>query len=199
MQIGINNTFYHLPAPGAFEKWRRETPENFLFAVKANRYITHMKKLKHIEASLALLYERVLVLHRKLGPILFQLPPGWNCNYERLSEFLKLLPGNRRHAFEFRNASWINNRVLSLLERHNIAFCIYDLAGMGTEKIVTADWVYIRLHGPDASAYSGKYAAAALAGWAEFIDCQAAAGRSVFCYFDNDQNAYAPQNAAELA
>lgn len=196
--VEINNTFYKLPESQPLEKWYEETPGNFLFAVKANRYITHMKKLKDVEDSLTLFLERVVLLKDKLGPILFQLPPGWNCNYDRLNEFLSLLPDNLRYTFEFRNETWINDDVLQLLQKFNTAFCIYDLAGICTERFVTADFVYIRLHGAGESAYTGKYDSAALDDWALFIAEQAKAGKDVYCYFDNDQNAYAPRNAASL-
>ena len=197
--VEINNTFYKLPEAQVFEKWYEEAPENFLFAVKANRYLTHMKKLKDAEESLKLFLDRAMVLKNKLGPLLFQLPPRWNCNYDRLCEFLRLLPENLQYTFEFRNETWINDNILELLKQFNIAFCIYDLAGTCTERIVTADFVYIRLHGASEDAYAGEYDSAALDDWSTFITEQANAGKNVYCYFDNDQNAFAPKNAASLA
>lgn len=158
---------------------------------------THMKKLWGVEESLRLFLNRVVLLENKLGPVLFQLQPGWKCNYERFVRFLKLLPEHLQYAFEFRNQTWINDKILDSLSRHDAAFCIYELDGFQTEKIVTADFSYIRLHGPS-KAYTGKYKNEDLSQWAEFIKKQVESGRDAYCYFDNDQCAFAAQNAAEL-
>ena len=196
--VEVNGTFYKLPETKTFQKWYEETPDNFLFSIKANRYLTHMKKLKNAEDSLKLFLERVAALKSKLGPILFQLPPSWNCNYDRLHKFVNLLPEKLKYCFEFRNPTWINNDVIELLKQFNIAFCIYDLAGYSTEKIVTADFIYIRLHGAGEEAYIGNYDTKALTNWSSFIVDQAKKGKEIYCYFDNDLNAYAPQNAMAL-
>lgn len=196
--VEINNSFYHLPEPGTLAAWRDAVDDNFLFAVKASRYITHMKKLKAAGDAVQNFLERISLLGQRLGPVLFQLPPRWHCNPARLKEFLALLPTPFRYAFEFRDPSWFTHDVYKLLEEAGAAFCIYELAGVLSPKAVTADFVYVRLHGPDA-AYQGSYSTQTLAGWAGAISTWARQGREVFCYFDNDQSGYAAANAASLA
>lgn len=195
--IEINNSFYHLPTEPTFRKWHDEVPDDFLFSVKASRYITHMKKLKEPEDSLPPLMERVDLLGEKLGPILFQLPPSWPLNMERLIEFLESLSPERLYTFEFRNPTWFVEEVFQALSEHNIALCIYELAGQNSPRESTADFVYIRLHGPD-GAYGGNYSHEALREWADAILKWRKARKGVYCYFDNDQNGYAALNAVEL-
>ena len=196
--VEINNSFYRLPADAVFEEWRETVPEGFVFAVKASRYITHMKKLKDPEQSLARFLERAQLLGERLGPILFQLPPRWHLDLERLRTFLEKLPGAHRYAFEFRDDTWIDARTLTLLADAGAAFCIFDLDGRVTPREVTADFVYIRLHGPDGP-YLGEYPVDTLAGWAEAIAGWRNEGRDVYCYFDNDEAGYAPRDALRLA
>jgi uncharacterized protein YecE (DUF72 family) len=141
--------------------------------------------------------DRIAVLGDKLGPILFQLPPRWSCNPERLRHFLLALPGNFRFAFEFRDPSWINDQTYQALAERSAAFCIFEIAGYLSPKELTADFVYIRLHGPG-GAYQGSYDTRTLTGWAEAIRSWAAQGKEVFCYFDNDEAGFAAQNALEL-
>ncbi len=193
----INNTFYQLPEKQTFISWRDAVPEDFLFTVKANRYITHMKKLKDPQQPLERFFERVSCLGDKLGPILFQLPPRWKCNVERLRAFLDLLGKGCRAAFEFRDPNWFNDDVYQALEKAGAAFCIYDLAGNPSPKIVTAPFVYVRLHGPD-SPYRGCYSDQSLAGWAEAFAAWVGQGREIFCFFDNDEAGYAVRNALRL-
>lgn len=195
--VEINNAFYHLPSETAVDQWRETTPRDFLFAAKASRYLTHMKKLKDPEAGLATFFDRMTRLGKKLGPILYQLPPRWRCNPERLAGFLNVLPAGHRHAFEFRDESWINDDILDLLRKHQAAFCIYELAGYRSPLHVTADFVYIRLHGPD-GAYQGKYDGRTLAAWARRIRTWLDEGKDVYCYFDNDEAGYAVENAQDL-
>ncbi|RLA90112.1 MAG: DUF72 domain-containing protein [Deltaproteobacteria bacterium] len=193
----INNTFYQLPSEATLAGWADKVPEGFIFAVKASRYITHMKKLKDAARTLAPLLERVNILGNKLGPILFQLPPRWHCNLERLHDFLAVLPSDRRYAIEFRDPSWLTEKTYEALAAHQVAFCIYDFAGRQTPKAVTADLIYLRLHGP-AGPYQGCYDTPFLAGWAGAFAAWAAQGKEIFCYFDNDEAGYAVQNAWRL-
>ncbi len=195
--VEVNNSFYHLPRQATLEHWRDITPAGFVFSVKASRYITHMKKLNDPKQSLDLLLDRVSVLGNKLGPILFQLPPKWHCNLERFSRFLDSLSNEFRYAFEFRDQSWLNAESYALLERHGVAFCIYELDGFLSPRQVTADFVYVRLHGP-AGPYQGNYDTQTLAGWAGAFSTWATQGRSIYCYFDNDEAGYAAQNALSL-
>lgn len=195
--VEINNSFYRLPKPGVFERWKESTPDDFLFAVKASRFLTHNKKLKDPENALDNLLPRAEELGEKLGPILFQLPPKWRCNVERLEELLQVLPRKHRYAFEFREPSWHCAEVYEVLRRYNAAYCIYELAGFSTENEITADWSYIRLHGPG-NKYQGSYSDEALLSWAEQILKWQGQLSSVFVYFDNDQAGFAPENALRL-
>ncbi|MBD3245645.1 MAG: DUF72 domain-containing protein [Candidatus Omnitrophica bacterium] len=194
--VEINNSFYRLPRKETLKEWKQTVPHHFLFTIKASRYITHMKKLKNPEESVGRFFDTAQALQPKLGPVLFQLPPRWKKNTGRLREFLIALPRGNRYAFEFRDPSWFAQDVYDLLGAFNCAFCIYELSGVSSPREVTADFVYIRLHGPG-GAYEGKYSRKALAGWAGACTVWAQKGE-VFCYFDNDQNGYAAGNAVEL-
>ncbi len=197
--VEINNSFYHLPAKETFRQWRRETPKDFVLAVKASRYITHMKKLKDPEEALTLFLSHAEELGSKLGPILFQLPPRWGRDAARARDFLKALPKRHRYAFEFRDASWFHDEIYALLEQHNAAFCVFDLAGEKSPRLLTADFAYLRLHGPAAEKYAGRYTRAQLRDWLRCATNWLAEGaREVFVYFDNDQAGYAALNALEL-
>ena len=196
--LELNNSFYRLPTIEAFESWRDATPNNFAFAVKASRFITHNKKLKDPENALDNILPRAEHLGKKLGPVLFQLPPKWKVNLERLEALLEILPREHRYTFEFRELSWMTPEVNRLLERHNAAFCIYELAGYHSPLEITADFAYVRLHGPTAGKYQGSYSHAQLRAWARRIEQWSARLKAVYMYFDNDQAGYAAQNALEL-
>lgn len=193
--VELNTTFYRLPPENTPLEWKKNTPPDFCFAAKGSRFITHMKKLRDPEAALDKFFERIHGLGKKLGPIVFQLPPQWPADQERLKQFLLVLPRRRRYAFEFRNPSWNMPEIYRLLEKHNAALCIFDLAGTQSPIELTADFTYIRLHGPDGK-YQGSYDDAALHTWAERIEKWAL--RASYIYFDNDQAGYAPRNAARL-
>jgi uncharacterized protein YecE (DUF72 family) len=195
--VELNNTFYRLPKATALESWRESTPANFCFAAKGSRFVTHMKKLKDPEAGLSRFFDAVDVLGEKLGPILFQLPPHWQLDLDRLAYFLEVLPRHHRYAFEFRNETWNTQTVYELLGKHKVAFCIFDLAGYQSPLEVTADLVYVRLHGPGGK-YQGSYTDDALANWAKRIAEWRSEKRVVYVYFDNDQAGYAAQNALRL-
>lgn len=193
----VNNTFYQLPEPDTLGQWRDEVPDGFVFAVKASRYITHMKKLKDPEQPVSQFLDRVNGLDTKLGPILFQLPGKWRLNLERLRDFLEALPGGHRYAFEFRDSSWFDDRTEEALADKGAAFCIYDFEGRQSPRSVTGNFVYVRLHGPD-GAYKGSYDKRALSDWAEAFTRWANEGKEVYCYFDNDEKGYAARNALQL-
>ncbi len=195
--VEINNSFYHLPSASAMEGWKAAAPDGFLFSVKASRYITHMKKLKVGAKTVPVLLDRVSIMGPKLGPILFQLPPHWRFNEERFASFLGELPKENRFVFEFRDESWFNDKAYDLMASRNAAFCIYDLAGRQSPREVTADFVYVRLHGPGGP-YQGTYDRSTLAGWAETIAEWLRQGRDAFLYFDNDQAGYAARDALLL-
>ncbi len=193
----INNTFYQLPAAKTLVEWRESVPEDFIFSVKASRYITHMKKLKDPREPVNNFLARIEALNPKLGPILFQLPPRWGCNPQRLTNFLEVLPDDKAYIFEFRDSSWFNDQVYRALEEKACAFCIYDLDRELSPKVVTADFIYIRLHGPQAP-YQGQYSDGTLAGWAKDFDKWTEKGKEIYCYFDNDQAGYAASDALKL-
>jgi uncharacterized protein YecE (DUF72 family) len=196
--VELNNTFYRLPDKSTMRAWRDAAPPGFRFAVKGSRFISHMKKLKDPEASIARFFDRIDVLGEKAGPVLFQLPPAWPVNIERLETFLAALPPHYRYAFEFRHPSWSDEPgVLSALRGHNAAFCIFDLAGYQTPLLATADFVYLRLHGPGGK-YQGDYPGGVLDRWATAIAAWSREEKDVWIFFDNDDSGYAPKNALEL-
>ena len=146
--VEINNSFYRLPTAECFCQWREATPAGFCFSVKASRFLTHFKKLKDPEQAVDKFLPRVAELKQKLGPILFQLPPRWPANPERLENLLAVLPRKLLYAFEFRDPRWHIPSIYEILRRHNAAFCIFDFAGFQSPLEITADFTYIRLHGP---------------------------------------------------
>jgi len=196
--VELNNSFYRLPTATAFDCWRETTPENFVFAVKASRFITHNKKLKDPENAVDNLLPRAAHLGAKLGPMLFQLPPKWRVNLERLRNLLSILPRDVRYAFEFRELSWMTDEVMGILREFNAAFCIYELAGYHTPLSVTAEFTYVRLHGPENGKYQGSYSEGRLSQWARQIEIWAREIKAVYVYFDNDQAGYAATNAMRL-
>ncbi len=193
----INATFYRLPTQAAVARWREATPEHFLFSWKASRFITHMKRLRDVELSLQRVYAPMEALGRKLGPALFQLPPQMDVDLARLESFLALLPVGRRHVLEFRNPGWYADDVLAALASSNVALCISDHHHAPAPWVATADFVYVRGHGPGGR-YAGSYPDDELDAWAARIDIWRAAGRDVFAYFDNDIGCAAPGDALRL-
>jgi uncharacterized protein YecE (DUF72 family) len=196
--VEINNTFYRLPSTGAFAAWRRQAPPGFVYAVKASRYLTHRKKLTDPAAGLEALLGRARLLGPHLGPVLYQLPPHWRCNRDRLRDFLAALPRDLRHVFEFRDPSWYNDAVRELLTEAGAGFCIHDLRGSEAPPWVTGPLVYVRFHGAVGERYGGRYDADHLRRWAEPIDGLSGAGRDVYVYFNNDAGGHAVANARQL-
>lgn len=194
--VEINNTFYHLPSTTTFETWERVGPTGFVFAVKASRYITHVKRLRDAAEPVANFTNRARLLGRKLGPVLYQLPTGWKADLPRLASFLELLPKDIVQSIEFRDESWFNDQVYELLEKHGVSFCIISLPGFRCPLKVTSPVVYIRMHGSQAlySRYSGEE----LEIWADHIAAFTREGQDVYVYFNNDAHGYAVFNATEL-
>jgi len=195
--VEVNATFYRLPSPETLDAWRSAVPPDFRFAVKASRYITHLKKLKDPRSSIATFFERIDRLGDRLGPILFQLPPRWRVNVERLALFLDALPAGHRYAFEFRDRSWWDPAVTDLLAAHGAAFCVFDLDGQTSPFLETADFVYLRWHGADGP-YRGGYSDAQLGALTRRFRKWLDEGRDVYAYFDNDAEAQAPRDADRL-
>lgn len=194
--VEINNTFYRLPEAETFASWGRRAPQRFVYAVKASRFLTHMKKLKDPEDPLQLFFSRAIRLGRSFGPVLYQLPPRWPVNLERFAEFLKALPKGRRHTVEFREPTWYNEEVFALLEKHKTALCLHDMQGSASGQLSVGPFVYVRFHGT--SKYSGSYSDDMLARWAEWMAGQVRAKKKVFAYFNNDTGGHAPRDAVRL-
>lgn len=196
--VELNVTFYRLPEKETFIKWYSLTPEGFIFSLKGSRFITHVKKLKDCSEPLDVFFSRALVLKEKLGVILWQLPPNFGADIERLENFLEALkPYNGRNTFEFRNKTWINKKVINLLQKNNVALCMADYPEFLNKLPVTADFVYIRRHGKDGS-YATCYSIDSLKKDAKLIKSYLRQKKDTFIYFNNDASGYAPQNATEL-
>jgi uncharacterized protein YecE (DUF72 family) len=193
--VEINNSFYRLPEAGTFAQWRRRVPSSFVYAVKASRYLTHLKKLKDPGPPVQLFFSRARSLGPRLGPVLYQLPPRWPRNLERLETFLRTLPARRLHAIEFRDPSWYCDGTFELLQRHKVALCAHDMEGSATGQRSVGPFVYLRLHGPQR--YSGRYPDLALEAWAEWCVAQRQ-GSGVYVYFNNDSGGHAPRDAMRL-
>jgi uncharacterized protein YecE (DUF72 family) len=198
--VEINMTFYRLPKPAVVARWIEETPPDFLFAVKVSRYITHIKRLREIEPNLRILYDRIapLIASPKLGPLLWQLPPTFKRDDERLAAALEDFPPEQRHCIEFRHESWFVSEVTALLREHNVALVIGDRPQVNAFQTheLTADFTFVRFHGGTRGS-NGNYSHAELDEWAERL---AAWGREVdvFAYFNNDWEGYAIENALYL-
>ncbi len=198
--VELNVTFYRLPKQVVFAGWDRRTPEGFVFAIKGSRFITHIKRLKVSAQPLKLMFERAKPLAKKIDVVLWQLPAGFKCDTERLSSFLRHLSKYKkfRHVFEFREASWFNNKIFQLLKKNNIAVCSADWPNCSRGLHLTADFVYIRRHGTGAKLYSGCYSNAQLKKDAKLISKQLSAERDVYIYFNNDAHGWAVENAKTL-
>lgn len=196
--VEVNYTFYHLPDADAVAAWYDAVDEGFTFAVKASRYLTHLKKLKDPEGPIALLMERIAPLRHKLGPILVQLPPRWQRNVPRLAGLLRALPPGQRYAFEFRDPTWFAPEVYALLSEHGAALCVYDRFGEHSPLERTADFVYLRMHGPRGG-MERPYSDEELGAWAGAIGDWASRGVDVYVYFNNDPFGHAPHDAARLS
>ena len=196
--VELNNSFYHLPSEKAFTAWRERSSEGFVYAVKVSRLITHLKKLRNVEEALENFLSRAKILGEKLGPLLYQLPPNMPRNDTLLESFLRLLPPELCHVFEFRHESWLDEPVFTLLREHNVGFCIYDMPGLTTPLAATTDFAYIRFHG-SADLYGSCYSEAELGEWASRITKLGQGLTSVYIYFNNDAQAFAVSNAQTLA
>lgn len=195
--VELNYTFYRLPSEKAIANWYDMAPCDFVFAVKASRFITHVKKLNDTGEALANFITRLGILKEKLGPVLYQLPPGMHRDDSRLTDFLKGLPTGYRHVIEFRHESWLTEDTFQILRRYNVALCVFDMPGLSCPLTATADFAYIRFHGRD-SLYSSCYTDSELANWAGRIADLSADLESVHVYFNNDVAGYALANAATI-
>ena len=195
--VEINNTFYQLPKLQSVETWYQTAPKNFLFTVKANRYITHIKRLKDASESLNRFFDVIGAFKEKCGPILYQLPPNFHQDHCRLEGFLKILPSDHLSVFEFRHKSWFSQDTLKLLDQYNAVFCVHDMPGLQTPCAITGKTIYLRFHGPS-ERYAGNYCDKTLTDWSCWITDNLSRVKKVFVYFNNDTNAYAVNNAKTL-
>jgi uncharacterized protein YecE (DUF72 family) len=195
--VEINNSFYRLPSGDTFAKWRNQAPPGFCYAVKANRFLTQAKKLKDCEEPIERMMSAVRCLGERLGPILYQLPPRFRLNLERLESFLQLIPKDVVNVFEFREKSWLTVEVLALLDRYGASFCVHDMPGSATPRWVSGRIAYLRFHGGEGK-YWGRYSDEGLLGWSDWIAEQANSGRDVWAFFNNDINAHAIDDALTL-
>jgi uncharacterized protein YecE (DUF72 family) len=192
--VELNNPFYRLPTPEMFKRWRETTPPGFDFAVKASRYITHIKRLRNVGDEIALFMERATLLEEKLGPVLFQLPPTQQIDHARLRSFLSLLSPDCRWVVEFRHPSWHTGETYQLLAEHGVALCIPVGGGLEPDRITTAPFTYIRMHRGKEPA--GGFTDPELESWASQVRALARAGKEVYVYFNNDWEGFALRDAA---
>jgi len=193
--VELNATFYRLPTPEAADRWRELAPPGFTFAVKGSRYLTHMKRLLDAGAGLRRFFRPVSHLGPKLGPVLWQLPPGMRPDLPRLDRFLARLPSGQ-HAIEFRDEAWYSEETCDVLERHGAAFCEHDQVPRRPPRL-TGGFRYVRFHGTTGR-YSGRYGGEALRPFARSYLASAARGVPVFVYFNNDLGGHAVRDALDL-
>lgn len=199
----VNYSFYRLPQSSTYEKWISEVPDNFVFALKCSRLITHAKRLTNLGDLWENFLRNATSLEGNLGPILFQLPEKFECDHERLKEFLPYArsisasAADTRMTIEFRHDSWFRSSIYKLLEKHNVALCIADSAQFPRSNEITADFSYMRFHGPK-RLFASSYTAAQLAQEARRIASITDKGVDVYVYFNNDGFGYAVENAKSL-
>ncbi|MDX1810706.1 MAG: DUF72 domain-containing protein [Gammaproteobacteria bacterium] len=197
--VEINGSFYRLQSPETYQHWYQATPADFRFSLKANRYLTHRKRLLEPEKSVALEKEHAQHLQNKLAVVLWQLPANFKKNIPRLKQFLLALANwpEVRHTIEFRHTSWFDDETIHLLKQHRIAICQSDAADWPLWNAVSGNVVYLRLHG-HTQTYVSSYAKTSLVHWAKKIIDWQQQEKSIYVYFDNDAFGHAPQNAKAL-
>jgi uncharacterized protein YecE (DUF72 family) len=188
--VEINASFYRVPLDTTFEGWREKAPPGFRYAVKANRFMTHMKKLLDCDEPLAAFIALARRLGPSLGPILYQLPPNLHKDLARLDAFLERLPDDLEHVVEFRHRSWYEEDALALLDKHGVGFVAHDLVGLVSPRWASGRTAYVRFHGTGGK-YWGRYSDDEIGGWADWLVAQKAAGRSCWAYFNNDIHGHA--------
>jgi uncharacterized protein YecE (DUF72 family) len=197
--VEVNNTFYNLPASETFARWAEQTPDDFRFALKLSRYLTHIRRLREPEESIKLFLERAAPLHAKLGPLLLQLPPTMRADVPRLQAALDAIPSRHRVAVEFRHASWYTEEVAAVLSRHDAALCLTDRLGRPLQPLWrTASWGFVRLHEGRASPRP-CYGDAALRSWVHRVESLWSPDEDVYVFFNNDPRGCAVRDAVRFA
>lgn len=192
--VEVNNTFYQLPKEETFIAWRDASADGFVVAIKASRYITHIRRLRECRDPVRLLWSRCRRLGKKLGPVLFQLPPNFKADVDLLRGFLRLLPQTMRAAFEFRHPSWESDETRRALDEAGCALVLADRPGARVPTVVTGGWSYIRFH--QGTLVSPGYRRSKLRRWADRIAAMPAG--ETFVYFNNDTGGAAVQDARTL-
>ncbi len=195
--VELNNSFYRLPSEKAFTTWRESTPNNFMFAVKVSRFITHVKRLKDAGSAVENFLSRAGLLGAKLGPLLYQLPPNLRRNDALLQSFLSSLPPKYQHVVEFRHESWLDDAVFDVLRGHNVGLCVFDMPGLSCPLVATSDFAYVRFHGSQ-RLYSSCYSDEELCQWAQGLFRLEQEVKASYIYFNNDAQASAIKNAITL-
>lgn len=195
--VELNNTFYHQPKPATYNNWYARASKDFIYTVKANRYITHIKRLKDAAGAIDTFFKGALLLKEKLGPVLYQLPPNIHINPDLVTAFAKLIPEKTTAIFEFRHKSWFEKETFELLNKLGIGFCIHDLAGVKSPKAITSGIIYIRFHGAGGR-YAGNYPNSVLKDWANWIKENQTQANHIYIYFNNDLNGSAVNNALQM-
>jgi len=195
--VELNSTFYHQPKENVWELWKKRAPADFIYAVKMNRFLTHIKKLNEPQNSWDQFYTGARKLRGHLGPILFQLPPSLHKNIERLEGLAKVLTKNLHFAFEFRHLSWFDEKIYDVLKQNNWALTIVSHPDLPFIPEITADFVYLRFHGKKAL-YSSLYSDEELKHFGKLISSWLRKNLDVYAYFNNDVGGFAPKNASML-
>ena len=195
--VELNNTFYHLPKAKTVTHWMEESPEDFLFALKAHREITHYRRLRDADDALYRFLHLIKPMRPRLAAILLQLPPSLHADPDLLAGFLPRLPSGYHYTIEFRDPGWYDEQIYTILKSYNVALCLHDFARRTITPVITADFGYLRLHGPDGR-YGGSYSDARLKEIADILLQMAHHLKHIFVYFNNDTDGYAVQNARTL-
>lgn len=199
--VEMNYPFYRLPSSKSFSHWKETAPKRFIFAVKVSRYITHIKYLHQCKTSWKTFLKRALHLEDKLGPFLFQLPPNWKKDLDRLQEFIDMVKETDkkyRFVLEFRHPTWFSDDVYQRLKKEkNVSLCLADSPKWPFKEIVTGEFIYIRMHGGEAL-YSSEYSLDELKVWAKKIKKWLKQRLDVYVYFNNDAQGFAVKNAKQL-
>jgi len=195
--VELNNSFYRLPEPAAFGRWGRRVPAGFRFAVKASRYLTHVRRLRDPDEPLERLWSHARELGDAQGPMLYQLPPRWKPNLERLTTFLRAVPRGVEQAVEFRDRRWYIPPVRGAIDESGVALCLHDMEGSAPAKRPVGPLVYVRFHGAGRR-YGGRYSSQMLTAWADRIVAWADGGLPTWAYFNNDIGGHAVRDADRL-
>ena len=195
--VELNNSFYRLPDAEVFSRWAKRVPQRFAFAVKASRYLTHVRRLREPDEPLRRLWSRADRLGNHLGPMLYQLPPRWRPNYDRLAAFLASIPRERLQAIEIRDRRWYGPQLTGMLADASVALCLHDMPESSSAPVRVGPFLYVRFHGAG-ERYGGVYSAQRLTAWAARMAVWSEQGSPVWAYFNNDIGGHAIRDADRL-